>query len=57
MPCLVVDSGEEAPILLGRKVKRVKKQTHTVHFLPFGTPIRTIGICPERGSNPRLPDY
>ena len=26
-------------------------------FLPFDTPIRKIGFCPERDSNPRLPDY
>ena len=26
-------------------------------FLPFDTPIRKIGFCPERESNPRLPDY
>ena len=26
-------------------------------FLPFNTPIRKIVFCPERDSNPRLPDY
>ena len=26
-------------------------------FLPFNTPLRKIGFCPERDSNPRLPDY
>ena len=26
-------------------------------FLPFNIPIRNNGFCPERDSNPRLPDY
>ena len=26
-------------------------------FLPFNTLILKIGFCPERDSNPRLPDY
>ena len=32
-------------------------ETNTHHaFLPFNTLIRKIGFCPERDSNPRLPD-
>ena len=34
------------------------EETNTYRaFLPFDTPIRKIGFCPERDSNPRLPDY
>ena len=33
-------------------------ETNTYHaFLPFDTPIRKIGFCPEWDSNPCLPDY
>ena len=33
-------------------------ETNTYHaFLPFNTPSRKIGFCPEQYSNPRLPDY
>ena len=34
-----------------------EKREHTQCFLPFDTPIRKIGFCPEQDSNPHLPDY
>ena len=33
------------------------KSTLTVHFYLSTPPSEKIGICPERDSNPRLPDY
>ena len=34
------------------------EETNTYRaFYLFDTPIRKIGFCPERDSNPRLPDY
>ena len=45
---------------ISRQMKGIDYVTETNTyraFLPFITPIQKIGFCPERDSNPRLPDY